>query len=773
MAQTLSIKKNIVPVIVLAAVCLAIFSNTFGDEFFWDDYLLIKIDDSIKDIKNLSLFFSPDYWNESYFFEGQYRPIRRISLALDYWLWELNPTGYHLTNILLHAINTLLVFGLVSLIPGPKTGSTARGAGTGWKDLMGIPFVTALLFAIHPIHTESINFIKNRSDLLAFLFFLLSFQLFVRHLRVNNRATALTLLIAAWLSFVPAVLSKEMALTLPVVLAFYAICFLPAPERKKVFVRIGPYGLLVFLYFWFRLSCIGWHEDAGFGPSGLGRQALAVVKTLGLYFKMLVIPFPLNPEHVFIVPASVFEVPVVLSLSALAGFCITCFRAYRGERLVFFALGWILLTLLPVANIFYLPTRPIAEQRLYIPSLGFCLLIGYGFKRLPRLTSQPLHKKRLVMLSGFLLSFIIIGYTVLTVQRNDEWRDAVTFFSKAVALNPDSRDMNYNLAIAYLNAQRKEEAARQFQAVLRLDPQSFDVHFNLGVILKELGRYTEAIAHYQEALRRRPDACGAHYNLGLALDASGRFEEAVNHYLAATRIKPDFFEAYYNLGLVFYKAGRYQEAIDYYLSALQIKPDNVETLNNLGAVFYGLGRLQDAGQYYQEVLKHAPDNLNANVNIGNIFLDQGRFDEAVSHYLIGLRATIENDTAIRQALYRAIIQTGRFARSIQHLLGPVQLQPGDAEGLNTFGMTLIETGHVEEGIDYYRSVLKIMPDNADAYCNLGVAAMIQGRYDQANVFFRRSLAIDPDHPRATAAYQESLGRMGPAPVSGLTNVGGK
>jgi tetratricopeptide (TPR) repeat protein len=86
---------------------------------------------------------------------------------------------------------------------------------------------------------------------------------------------------------------------------------------------------------------------------------------------------------------------------------------------------------------------------------------------------------------------------------------------------------------------------------------------------------------------------------------------------------------------------------------------------------------------------------------------------------------------------------------------------------------LVETGHVEEGIGYYRSVLKIMPDNADAYCHLGVAAMIQGRYDQANEFFRRSLAIDPDHPRATAAYQESLGRIGPAPVSGLTNVGGE
>jgi len=188
-------KINTRAVIVLVTVCLALFANTLANDFIWDDSTLIPENHYIKTTENIPLFFTPRYWNDLHPISpsGQYRPIRTISFTMDYCFWKLNPAGFHLTNLLLHGINVILIYCFVLTLTGhARSYKTNMAFKQGW--FFSIPFLTALFFAAHPIHTESINFIKNRSDLLTLLFFLASFILFIRYAGQKGPKTSLSLL---------------------------------------------------------------------------------------------------------------------------------------------------------------------------------------------------------------------------------------------------------------------------------------------------------------------------------------------------------------------------------------------------------------------------------------------------------------------------------------------------------------------------------------------------------------------------------------------------
>ena len=160
--------------VLLVVVCAALFANTFGNPFIWDEQGLVIDNNYIKSLKHIPFLFSPGYWNNhSTGTKGQYRPLRTLTFSLDYSLWGLNPKGYHLTNLLIHTLNVILIYFLILLLPGSNR---------------GLSFLCALFFAAHPIHTESITWIKNRSDLLSLFFFILSFHLFIRYTQNRTRA---------------------------------------------------------------------------------------------------------------------------------------------------------------------------------------------------------------------------------------------------------------------------------------------------------------------------------------------------------------------------------------------------------------------------------------------------------------------------------------------------------------------------------------------------------------------------------------------------------
>ncbi len=564
MITNATLKSRIVPVFVLSVVCLALFSNTFTNELVWDDPEIITENVYIRDCKNIFLFFTPHYWNELHPDPSLYRPLRTISFTLDHALWGLNPTGYHITNVLLHVANVLLVFYLTTIITKTRNAGSSAGR-SAQKGFLSPAFLTALLFAAHPIHTESINFVKNRSDLMAFLFFFLSALLFIKSFSAAGRKSRGIRIVGAWLLFVPAVLSKEIALTLPGVLVLYAVCFLPRPDRRTALAWIVPYGLMILIFFWTIQTFIASVGPLPAGPPmprGVGQHLLTVVKTTGIYFKLLVLPFPLSADRAFIVPTGVSSPAVLASLLAVLFLLIVAARTYRRAPIVCFAIGWILLTLVPVSNLVFLVSRPIAEQRLYLPSFGFCLLIGYGIERLacfgPQKGGRPWP-----ILAGIALTVSIVAlYAVATVQRNFQWRSNVAFCASTVAANPFSIRMRYN----YGNA------------------------------LSDIGAYEEAIRQYQTALHMKSDYLEAHYNLGVTYYKIGHHDKAVHHYRAVLALEPDNIDALNNMGVAFYDSGRLKEALECFREVLRLSPDDVKAERNMKDVLADLDRLETSAE---------------------------------------------------------------------------------------------------------------------------------------------------------------------------------
>jgi tetratricopeptide (TPR) repeat protein len=248
-------------------------------------------------------------------------------------------------------------------------------------------------------------------------------------------------------------------------------------------------------------------------------------------------------------------------------------RSWSGDRIALFAIGWIGLTLVPAANIVYLVSRPIAEQRLYIPSLGFCLLLGYGALSLASIRPGRLSMTRTAVIGGVVFAL----YAAVTVQRNRDWRDEIIFYFKTAAANPESARIHNNLGVALKKAGRYDEAIGHFQEALRLNPDYINAHLNLAVVLYRTGRSEDAARHYQAGLSRVPDRPGPDYaaaynNLGAVLMEQGDAEKAMALFRKALAINPGDRDACYNLGVALMSVGDYREAATLFSRVLEIDP---------------------------------------------------------------------------------------------------------------------------------------------------------------------------------------------------------
>jgi len=684
---------------VLLVICLVGFFNTFANDFVWDDPYLISDNQYIRDYRNIPLFFTSHYWRNLHplqSFQEQYRPLRTTTFAIDYYLWKLKPAGYHISNLFFHMVNVVLIFFLVSAI-GSMSENNGHENSVRCQMLMGLPFLTAALFAVHPVHTESVTYIKNRSDLLAFLFFLSSFLLFVRSGTFASGMLRFLSVICSLLCFVLALLSKEMALTLPAIMVLYALCFQERTERFRIFFRVVPYLLVILLYFWFRQMMLGNSGQAGneFQLS-TGRHLLTIIQTYGTYLALLVLPVNLNAERAFIIPESVMEPGVMLSLGVLLVISIVTVRAWRRPGILFFAIMFMLLALLPASNIIFLETRPIAEQRLYFPSLGFCLLSAWCIHYLYCRGINGARSKVTRAVAWSLAGLVISGYGLLTIQRNRDWRDPMTFYARTLESNPGSPRIHNNLGAELAAAGRHQEATAHFQNALRLYPAYTRAHNNLGVELGKTGCTDEAIKHYEQALKIDPEYVPAHYNLATTMLEKGQPETAIIHYNAVIQLSPNHVEAMNNLGLAYYFSDRQEEAMNCYLAALRIQPGYESAMNNLGAALIKTENMEEticrlsAGPLLDDQL------VNLYNSIASIYLRQGRAGQARAFYEQALR----HDPARTDVMYGlglALITAESYPEAVSVFSKLLGITPNDekARELYTFCLKMVAAKSIQ------------------------------------------------------------------------------
>ena len=582
--------SNIPLIAILVIIGFAVYGNSLGNSFVWDDELLVTGNLSIRSILNIPVFFNTGLAPEvgGNFF----RPLQAISYTIDYASWGLNPFGYHLTSILIHIANSLMVFFLLSALIKYRS----------------VPFLTAMLFLVHPVQTESVAYIAGRADLLAAFFVLIS-VLFSLDGKNKYR------LFLSVLFFLLALSAKEAAIILP---GLIILCHI---TRWKMTGRAGkekssPAGwyyavllLVALIYAAVRYVIIrAGAASVSTNPYSFYERFLTGSEVFLLYLKVLIFPLHLRMERV-VLPVNAFFSPVVMITGViLSGIVIGAVRAYRRSPIIFFGIVWFFVALLPYMNWFPLNAE-MAEHWLYLPSVGFLLL----FAILAEAIIIRGKESKIFRPGVYLLIAMIVALSALAIRRNLDWMDNKAIYLATALHSPESPRGHYNLGNIYLAEGQLEYAVREFTESIRIkdwDPKS---HSNLGKALIGLNRIPAAVREFEIAAALKPERPDGLIKLGAAYGMVGRLDEAVLVLLKAIALDQSHPDAYNNLGSVYTRLERYDEAEQAYLAALRINPGMVEAIFNLGVVYYYQSRFDEAEKRMEEVLRLNPNFARARI----------------------------------------------------------------------------------------------------------------------------------------------------------------
>jgi tetratricopeptide (TPR) repeat protein len=552
-------KSRLLLIMIIIVISCAVYGNTLLNGFVYDDVPQVVQNPWIREIRSIKEIFSTNVWAFQGISTNYYRPLMHISFMLSYALFGLAPWGFHLVNVLLHAGVTLLVFLISSQLFQASNPSPSRISPM-------LPFMAALLFAVHPIHTEVVAWVGGVTDLSFTLFFLLALYLYILSAESGVHQKGLSLLSVG--SFFLATLFKEPALTFPLILVAYDYSFGREAARPLDYLkRYFPYLGAAIVYLILRVNALGGLAPVRrHGELSVYEYLINVFPLFRQYLGKLLLPTHLNAYHVFLPISSILDPNGLLSLATAMVFAGTVLLALKKSRPAFFALAMVLVPLLPALYIPGAGENTFAERYLYLPSFGLVLLVALLAGRVVLL------KPRWSVPLATALALVIVLYSLGTVQRNRVWKDDERLWRDVVQHSPNSAVPHYNLASA-LNARgRIDEAIAEYQTAIRIQPAAV-AYTSLGVAYEAKGLINEAIEQYQLALRLQPGNADAHTYLAIVYAESGALDNAIEHFRIAVRLRPDSADAQYGLGRAYLEKGRPAEAIPYLESAVRLNPD--------------------------------------------------------------------------------------------------------------------------------------------------------------------------------------------------------
>ncbi len=661
------------PSVWLAAACLVAavvgaYFTTLNAPFVFDDAGAVQHNRTIRELASLDSFRPPADGSTT---TG--RPLVNFTFALNYAVSGEKVWSYHATNIALHTLAALTLFGVVRR-------TLARvGLLPSAVNAMVVAAFCALLWALHPLQTETVTCIAQRTEGLCGLLYLFTVYGFVRAVDAGTSSARRGWLSASVIVCALGMTAKEVMVTAPVLVVLFDRTFVAGNFSAAWRERRGYYVSLAATWVVLGMLLIGGAGargvSAGFGLgvswwSYLFKQAEALV----LYLRLTLWPHPLVVDYGTAVRG--FDVAVVWWGSVVLALLVGTWWALWRRPVLGFVGACFFLVLAPSSSVVPLVTQTMAEHRMYLPLAGLLTAaVVAGFGRFGRAMMWPV------------IAASVLG-GLLTVARNRDYRDAVTlwtetvrrvptnprahnnlgqalveagrageaapFFARAIELDPGYVSARYNFAVSLLAQGQTAESVAPFEAVLRLAPDHADAHLNLGTALMRLHRAAEAVPHYERALALVPGA-DAHYNLGIALLDTKRTSEAVGHFRSALRLSPAMPAAHYQLARLAEQAGDAVAAEAGYLATLRLAPDHLDAHRRLGLLLARQERLPEAAAHFRAVIRVQPGDADAHANLGNVLLLSGQPREAIASYEESLRLrpgdarTRENLQAARDA----------------------------------------------------------------------------------------------------------------------------
>jgi tetratricopeptide (TPR) repeat protein len=720
----------------LALVVAAFWRVLFCDFLIYDDWEYVVTNDMVR--RGVSA--ESVGWAFTKFHSSNWHPLTWISHMADVQMYGLRPWGHHLTNLLLHLTNTLLVFGLLRQLTGAL-----------WRSAL-----VAALFALHPTHVESVAWVAERKDVLSTCFGLLSLLAYARYARTAILHPPSSILAPwrspmYWLTFALlacGLMSKPMLVTWPCVMLLIDMWpmrrFSPPssifhlPSSRRLVLEKLPFfaltiGSCVLTFFAQRAGGAVQSMEQLSLATRLGNTAISYLRYLGKTFwpTDLSIYYPYPAAW----PAWLIGSAVVILAALTVGAWLN--RTARPYLLVGWL--WFLGTLVPVIGLVQVGGQAIADRYQYIPQLGlFIALVWLAGDWVQRRAPGPWG-------AICAAAMIVLTCGALTWHRLKDWKNSETLFTQALRVTEGNYIAHNNLGLHYLSVKRYDLAIPCFEAALALRPAFAATHSNLGLALAAQKQVPQAIAHLQEALRLQPGFFEAQVNLANLLVPQNRLTEALALLEEAVRLAPQYPEAQYSLANVLAELGRLEEAARHARQALQLRPDYVAALNCLGTIFLKQGQLDEAARQYRAALALKPDFAEAQCNLGLIAATQGKLAESIAQYEAALRLNPELLSA-RYGLALVFEQSGRLTESIEQWQAALQSAPETGGAHEQLARLLMLQGRSAEALPHLATVVKQQPDNATVRGQYAMALDQTGDTSQAVTEYRRALELNARQP---------------------------
>jgi protein O-mannosyl-transferase len=595
-------RTRILLTLLLAALVAAIYLQTAGHGFInYDDPLYVTENDRVK----AGLTQKGIWWAFTTSHAANWHPVTWLSHMVDVQLFGMNPAGHHLTSLLLHTLNTILLLFLLQGI-----------SRSFWKS-----FIVALLFGLHPLHVESVAWVAERKDVLSTLFWLLTMVAYGRYAaRKNKGAYALALVF-----FALGLMAKPMLVTLPFVLLLwdfwplrrYSFAGGEGKRLSLLMLEKVPFFILT------AASCVVTYHAQQAGGTVSSMQSVpfdfrlinAIASYWGYVGKLV---WPRNLAIIYPLPATRTLFEGIIAGCALVAVSTVFWYWRRQYPFLLVGWAWFLGTLVPVIGLVQVGEQAMADRYTYIPSIGFFLMVVWGISSIAR------HYRWGTKVLPALAAAACLALVTVTWIQVGYWHDSITLFTRATELVPGSVTALRNLGEAY--AEQKNLAATQiaFERALRLSPDNDRTHAEWGFALETAGSYDEALSHYREALRINPGNALVHNNMANILLQKGNLNEALSHYREAERFDPENPDVALHLGLALATQGDVGAAELQFVRALKLRPDFSEAHYNLGVALAKSSRFAEARSHFAEALRIDPSLEEARQALETVRRHMGR-----------------------------------------------------------------------------------------------------------------------------------------------------
>jgi tetratricopeptide (TPR) repeat protein len=627
-------KSPLIAIGLIIILGFTVYANSLAGKFIWDDRALITDNVYIKSGANFSKIFTKDIGAGAGKKYNAYRPIQILSYLIDYSLWKSNVIGYHFVNVLLHISVALIIFWLINIL---------------YKDNL-LACLTSLIFVVHPLHTEAVAYISGRADSLVTIFMLLCFIFYIKQLSLRGTTPYVLML----LTYALALLSRENALILPLLLLLYHYAF-----KQKIKLKLFlPLLIITFIYVIVRLTLLRpILFNISYSSTFLQRLPGFFV-ALGKYMRLLFLPFNLHMEY----GDTLFKfthIKTIAGLILLFSLLIYALKVKRHTPLIPFSILWFFITLLPQSNLYPINAY-MAEHWLYLPSIGFSLLLAKGLTYLYRYKAKEFRLPITVIIIS-LLTF----YSYLTIKQTNYWKDPISFYKKTLQYTPSSWRLYNNLCNVYNSLGKYKKAITYCIKAKEIHPDYAEIYDNLGTAYYFINKRKKAIEAYLKAIKLNPEYAASYNNLGNVYITMGKYKEAIEVYSKAIEINPTYAMTYNNLGNAYDFVGKKKEAIASYLKAIEINPSYTEAYNNLGISYLKEGNYEQAATLFKKAIEMDKNYPNSYNNLGRLYSDTGKYKEAI----ILLKKAIEIDQNFAVAhsnLAIAYYHNKQYSLAIKH-----------------------------------------------------------------------------------------------------------